>query len=380
MQISVMPATAGGSVVESFLAGAATSVASRPWRKGDLTLKLRHDMIPTISALTERSASVRRGGDQMLVPFLVAGAEYSQPALFIELPKDLGLTLDSLSRSGAAAWPKLHAGPNSSVPETFPAGAIRLGATQSLSDPELMVPVSGPELSRPSHRRQPITWLIQAEAWQGSCLERALFTIGAQIGGSEDAVCFLGAVDPRILATARERFDGRVIVSSKVAEAWQRLRTPLTGFLGAGVLLHDDRTAMHFSSLLENDGVATASCVLVTAEKRGKGWHASIEDGGSFAAIDCAPLEPPENIRVVEQLWRTHYPVAEPSLRLWVMRSPRAEALISETRSLAADGGYDICSSLVTASYVPEGVARELSVALIAPQSDKATKCEALFG
>jgi hypothetical protein len=261
---------------------------------------------------------------------------------------------------------------------TFPVGAIVRADSRALSDAELFIPLAGGEVACSRDPSQAITWLIEAEGWEEGRLAQSLLAVGLQKGRRTDAVAFIGTVDPLSAAVAEELFDDRVRKFADLAIAVRNLRTPLAGFIGAGILLHDNRSAALFSSLLENERVASASCVLIHAEKRGKSWYPAIV-AGSASTGETSDFARSEHTRSVEQLWRANYPVAAPPGVLWVAQSRSLTSWIEEQRPLEAEAVH-VCSSLITASYTSECAATQSAPFIPAASEDRVIKVGALFG
>ena len=277
-------------------------------------------------------------------------------------------------------WPRLKPGVSGRLPDRFPAAAIRLPAASAVTDAELITPVS-PAALKPGHAPRPsITWLIEASASKNAHLSQAIESLALQDGATADVLALVGRIDPTTRAIADEQFAGRARIFASMNAAAQNLETPLVGFIAGGVVLHDSLTADLFSSLLDNDQVATASCVLISVENRGRAWHASIAAAGALATAGGDALGEAESARVVQQMWRTHFPVAAPSADLWVTRSSWLQSWRAEGEWPAEGEGLHMCTSLVTASYVGDHPAAEPAMPIPKPSNNRSTKVEVLFG
>lgn len=371
--------TAAGSVDSHFLAEAVTVKPSAARMGERATLILRHDMVPTISALTEPRAESADARSHISLPLLIAAREPSQPAISIEIPSSAADALEDLPLKGTLTWPRLEAADEIRVHPDVPAGAILSARTSRPSDAELFAPDGDCQLACLPDMRRPITWLIDTHGGENGELGRTLTTLALQTGGSRDHVIFVGPIDREIVLRAKARFAG-VNQFNRIGPAVATVQTPLAAFIGAGVLLHDNDTASIFSGLLQSDSIATASCALISFEQAGKVWHAAVADAGAVVTPMAQLLPPSQCARVAEELWRSHYPVAVPSPHLWASRSSDLAAWLDGTRPTEPNDRVHICTTLVTASYVG---AREASRQLASvPQvpGDRVTKVEVLFG
>jgi hypothetical protein len=358
----------------------ATAGAVSKEKKGGrlATLVLRHDMVPTIAALTEPRASERSTYSQA-VPLLVASTDPDGPVILIELPGNLDPGLETLPEFATTRWPRIEM-PEGEVPQRFPAGAIRLGNAKRLTDAELLVPTADGNLASRFASRQAITWLIKADGWTDGTLVKAIYALALQCGMHADSIAFIGSADPLSLSVAIDRFGGRVRRFVDVASSAREIETPLVGFLGAGVVLHDNRSVAVFSTILENDAVATASCVLITSGGRNSIAHLAVLDSGITDTNAAFDLARPEHELQLEHLWRTNYPVAEPLRDLWVTRSEALSTWLSERKPASAGERIHICSSLITASYCDEFATARFPKDLPGVAVNSAVRAEVLFG
>jgi hypothetical protein len=146
----------------------------------------------------------------------------------------------------------------------------------------------------------------------------------------------------------------------------------LVGHISAGVVLHDRRAAAIMARTLSQTGVESASLVLLSLDKRGKGWIANPADAGELRTTG---QEIADDAAVALELWRASWPVARPPRDLWLTR---AETLTRWLEKPASAIGQHICSSFVTASYGAAPPASEIT--LTPPPSDHALSVERLFG
>jgi hypothetical protein len=163
-----------------------------------------------------------------------------------------------------------------------------------------------------------------------------------------------------------------------MADAITKLETPLTGYVGRGIVFHDKRSAGIFAALLRSEEVATASCVLVQTERRGKEWCAAIVDAGTIAGQYGGHTQSAELGIVARQLWRTNYPVAHPMADLWTARTSRVQAWADGSQATA--GGSHLVTSLITASCTrhSEETLNVLSIPEASPE--KVLAVETFFG
>lgn len=380
-QTRVVPAALPhDSVAQRFLAQAVTVTPHSCRREEGPTLILQHDMVPTIAALTEPHQGREGPPELVSVPLLVTGLDPAQPCAHIELPREAMPAMEALLDVNLAKWPQLRTEGQRTPLEVFPPAAIRLQRGVGLSEAELFVPVANGKLSDRFKVRRTFTWLIKAEDWKGDHLAKSLQSIALQQGGSGDSIAFVGYVDSLTVSIAMEAFAGRVTTFPDMGAAIRSLDTSLAGFVGSGVLLHDNRSAAIFSSLLESEVVATVSSVLISVEKRGRIWHPTIAEGPALATPAGPGLARPDNAAANEQLWRTDYPVASPCPDLWVARSSRLAAWIEKPASLERGKGVHICSSVVTASYLEKGTSTRLPAFIPQAPHNSVTKVETLFG
>lgn len=351
-RVRVQPCGEGdGSLLQRFLADAVT-VEPSIGRAGDgATLVLQHDMIPTLAALIEKLGERDGADDQILLPLLLAGADPAWPAISIELPSDMIPVMDAFAWAGSAKWPRLKMGRGGVRRHGLSAGAIKVHHTEGLTDAELFFPVSSHEPARGAGQREGITWLIESHHWDDGQLLLAMVAAAQQSGADADAVAFIGPVAPRTIEVAAQSFGARVKRFADFDSAVAGVSTVLSGYIGSGVILHDNSCATALSRLVEFDSVATASCVLISVEPRGKTWHAAIAQGGALAMRNGNHLTSQANVRATEQLWRTIYPVAAPSPRFWLAKSSRLKSW-SDGGPQSGSEGVHICSSVVTASFM----------------------------
>jgi len=367
-KIGVAPAGASKSRAGKFLAKAVAIPPSSESRKSGATLRIGHDMIPTIAALVEPERA-GEGAAEAFPPFLVAGWDAREPVVAIEFPPE--------ARRSAARWPRLVQGPGRPLPESFPAAAIAYPAQRDTSDATLLVPIA--DAAPPADARPAITWVVDSRGWPDGGLAHAVHALSLQSGGAGDCLSFVGAPDALAQSTARERIAGAVNSFDAMEAAIAAAQTPIVGFVGPGVLLHDTRTAAALAALLGDEQVATASAAIVRVNQSGANWHAAIADGGAFVTSSGAKLGRNEREAITAFLWGTSYPVSLPGRHLWLARKASLAEWLKPSRGQPGNAVH-VCSSEVSASHV--GKESPAQVPPFVPQAadERATRVRALLG
>lgn len=373
-RISISPAATGALNSDEQLLANAVSMNALSGRSQDCgTLELKADMVPTIAALTELGLPAEGHARETVVPFLVAGMERTHAALLIDLPNGSAEALGSLPAATTAGWPRVAVRRGNGVRRPFPPAAIRLPRRKGIGQPELFMPVT--DNTAISHRAG-VTWLIEAKAFDAKGLEEAILALAMQSGARADTIAFVGPLDRRMLQKTTRLFPGRVEIFGSINKATANFKTELAGILRPGVILHDNRSAAIFASLLSCDGVATASCVLIYSEARGGHWHAVISDAG----VPAAGSERLEYALSTGQLWRTSFPVAAPPSDLWVAQSQRVADWLIEPTTLEPIEGVHIVTSVVTATHSPQRVSAVDRLHVAFPSFDAAIGLKAYVG
>jgi hypothetical protein len=372
--------TGAGSVdpqTADYLADAVSVRSSAGEPRGEATLRIGRDMAPTIAALVEPHRTGAGHAEQSFAPLIISARDPSQPAIAIHLPSEDGPAQDLLSGRAAACWPRVRGSAKIALPEGFPAAAIAQSAGGQMSDSTLFVPISDrPEQSKP---RPAVTWLVDARGWAEGALAQAVHALSQQTGGGGDCLFFLGAPDAAAALAARSKFAASSISFDDVDSAVAAAGTPLIGFIGSGVLLHDNRSAAILAALLEKDSVATASCAVVHPKQQSAGGHASLEDGGSFGSSSSNGLGRSERHAAIAFLWGSNYPVTAPGRHLWLAhKATLTDWSKNETRRLGKR--FHIFSSEVSASHL--GTESPVRVPAFVPRAaaERVTRVRALFG
>lgn len=355
--------------------------ADMPWSKAPASnggsLWLAADMVPTIHALGEAAGNGAALKQPMVLPLLIAGTEPSQPANLVELPFAPAV-VTTATADYPAPWPRFIPAERSRPLATGAAAAIRIAASRDLSDSELLVPVAGADLPVPAAPVD-ITWMFVAADWQPAELVQSIRALSLQSGASGHVVAFVGEPDATARSVADDLFGRRVRRLPDLAAAADDVDTTLIGYIGAGVVLHDARSAAVLAHLLSDSAIASAGCVLVKAEPHGKGWDIAVADGGEIA-VEIAPGQTVAGQYNPALPWRSCFPVARPPRDLWIARTSSAKSWIRTGAPEPLSKGIHLCTSLVTASYLGgrEEHAREMPVP--SATAGRATRTRMLFG
>lgn len=372
-RIRVASIGAASSRTAQFLTEAVAVPPSTESRAGGAALRISSDMIPAIGILTEAKKPDHESAAPLTLALLVAGTAASQPAIAVQLPQRALARIDGVA---AARAPQLSQGPERLRRRPFPAAAIAFPAERDMTDATLFVPATGTASTGP---RSAITWIVEARGWEDAALPQAIVALSVQHGGQSDFLSFVGAPDPFSQAVARERMTGETNFFDELGAAIAAAPTAIVGYVAAGVLLHDARTATVLASILDDERVATATCALVAVDQSRAGWHASIADAGSFAVPSGTTLGRAEREAVTAYLWGSSYPVTVPGSHLWVAhKTSLTEWLQAPTRHLA--NGVHVCSSEVTVSYIGKEPRPNAPAHIPPSMDDQATQVRALFG
>jgi hypothetical protein len=298
-------------------------------------------MVPTISVLVA-GLDPQVEPDETAMGLLILGNEPSQPASLIRMPigrqppaNHFRLVIPRVLKSD---------GSPARAPSSAAVLALRMPPARPLTDAELLIPVAAPALPiEPS--TEGVTWLIEPDRWSGQTLAQGLQSLGAQSAAGPFSLAFIGSAQPEVQALADQLFEGRIQISTTAQEAVEGVQTGFIGYLGGAVILHDPRSIALLKSMLSEPQTATASAMLVSVEKRGKGWIVSPADAGQIGKRE--DRRGPVDSQAAIALWRSSWPVILPPRDFWVARTEtvRAWGLRSESN------GRHICTALLTASY-----------------------------
>ena len=373
-RIAVSAAGVADGQTAGYLADA-VAVCSPGDRHGGATLCIGQDMVPTIAALVEPDAPGSGNARHSFVPLIVAFPDPSEPAIAIELPAAVLPAQGLLSGPATTRWPRVTA--KDVAPDSFPAAAIAPSAGTPMSDSTLFVPISGREgQAKP---RAAVTWLVDPSGWAEGGLAQAVLALSQQTGGGGDRLVFLGAPDPDADFAAASRFAGHATSFDTMQSAVAAAETPLVGFVGPGVLLHDNGSAAVLAALLDDDCVATASCAVIRTGQQSAGGHASLEDGGNFATPLGHVLGRPERHSAIAFLWGSNYPVAAPGRHLWLARKTTLTKWTEDEPRHLADGLH-LFSSSVSVSHVGSTSPARVPDFIPRAPDERATRVRALFG
>ena len=354
-----------GSAGERYLANTLDEVKQKRVLDGG-SLVIAGGMIPSIAALTEPLSSKA----ESLATVLLEGIGADEPAIIVEMPARVAPLLDRLAPAHLANWPRL----NGSAHDRGVPHVIRRSAQSPLLDAELFTPLSGPDLEATFGRRRGITWLIDVSGKDSASLVQTLRTLALQKAADEDCVLLLGKADSSTISLSTQMFAGQVSQADTLRDAVAGVGTPLIGFVASGVMLHDQRTASLFSSLLDHEEVSTASCVMISSERRGKSWHTSIADAGTIEDATGKTLPASDAVRLASQLWRSNCPLAGPPHSLWAARKERVTGWHRAADS-TDDRGWHMCTSMLTASLVEDPG----PVAFAPPFSDRGIRAKLIY-
>ncbi len=378
MRIDVEPLQgASRNAGDAYLATAAR--LSTKGRKSGATMILSGDMVPSISALARAADSAELPSPEIVLPLVIADSDPAQPATLIAMPPVDAQALTPAANDWAPAWPRLAAGHKCAPDEPLQLAAVRHPKRSLPTDSELLLPIAPPALEL-RQVEQPITWLIFPEDWDDEVLAQALQALAIQEAGSATVIALIGEGASAAEALAKLLFPERCLMSADVTTGLGSVKTPLVGYLGPNVVLHDRRTSLVLSGMLEDASVVSASCVLVSAEKRGKAWHMAVADPGLFAGVNGAADQLPRHCDEARLFWRSTYPALRPPRDLWLAKSVAVRGWLERAGPLRAHEGIQACTSLVTASYGGNRTANPAHVRPPASAEGQAIRSEALFG
>lgn len=337
-------------------------------------LVLASDMIPTIQALASISSDPDSKGLHP-APLLIAEADPSQPATLVDLPADSPASVRVGAYGYPVPWP-LSSNPVGEA-TALTAAAIRLHPSRGLADAELLVPADNGALPNLAKEPASVTWFLQADDWNHSEITEASRSLRLQSGALTHWIGFIGTPASEIFNAAATRLNGRVRAYSDMAKAMRSTETDLVGHLGPGVILHDARTTAALIGLLDDPQIASASCPVLAADKRGKNWHIAIADVGEIARTSAIHAAAPLSI---QQLWRSSFPVKGPPRDLWLARRATATDWFGTKQPKELQQGSHVCTSLVTATYSVHRRRRTHAPAVPAAADDRVTAARILFG
>jgi hypothetical protein len=202
----------------------------------------------------------------------------------------------------------------------------------------------------------------------------AVHSAGLQDGSRDDRLYLFGEGAPLRWEAARRQFNRDVVAFATTTEAINAIATPLVGFINHGVLLHDVGAANCLAELLHDTTIASASCVMTTAERKTGALRTKIVDGGAFLSVEGDPVPAEDAVRVAVECWRSHYPVNRPSFHLWLTRLTN----LRSWNTGGSSGGVHMCSTEVTA--IAPSANNPHEVIAVPPSPGTATQIALLIG
>jgi len=316
----------------SCLAGDVHLVSDETRARGARGLRLMNDMIPSISALAATANSFE-DSEQAMAPFIAAHDKLSLAATLIRFPP--GPAVASFTNS-IAPFPRLESAEGAGCAwGDVPMLALRIPSRRPLSDAELLMPIAPPDIEFSD--TPPVCWLLWPKLWAEQELLQSLVSLATQDSANLSRLIFVGSPVPAAVeALAARLFGERVRTTATLKQATSSIVTPLVGYLGPGVVLHNRRTAAVLATLLEVPENVSASAVIVGLKRRGKGWAVAVTEGGG---------ESPEDSLL---LWQMSWPTSRPSRDFWMARTPMLARWLSHPGDA---GGRHVCTAVVTASY-----------------------------
>lgn len=342
------------------------------------TLLVASDMAPAIGLLTA-AGPTDRPNEPTLVSLIVATSDPAQPATLVQLPPTDSAALRASASDLVVPWPRFIPGVDGHSPASRDVAAVRLADQRLPTEAELLVPYMATGLES-SCETESITWLVYPSEWPEEALAMSLQALARQDYSELAQLRLVGSAAPKFLALARGFLGERVQAIRESAAARRDFSTPLAGYLGPGLILHDKRTSSVLAPMLRDASVVSASCVLISSERRGKGWNTTVADPGSIAGVLQSPSPTGHRDATFERLWRSTYPVLAPPRDLWIVRSASLAQWAGRIGPLAEAEGAHVCTSLVTASYVAERSAAEPRLRLPPAAETRSARIEAVFG
>jgi hypothetical protein len=314
------------------------------------SLLISGNMVPTLHALGLRNGAPGSSETPVMVPLAVSSGEPSQPALIIRLPSASTTLPAATSSDFEMPWPRFVPTRPVANPELNQPWAVRTISSRTLADAELLVPASGSALAIPQKALQAITWLIAPRDWKSEQLLESLKALSLQDRLGPQSVIFVGSVTDEATELAATLFDGRVTSVQEAADVANHLKERYVGYLGPGVLLHDRRCAAFLAQLIADPTIVSATCPLLSVERRGKSCHVSVVDSGTIGPSGDGPVT--SHCDVANVLWRSAYPISRPPRDFWIARSAAVKKWVANPPPLRISARSHLCTTLVTASLL----------------------------
>lgn len=269
VQIAVNP-TAGhvGPACDYLASAVQVEVGTAPARGP--TLRIAGDMVPTISALLMLADA--GGGDDELAGSMIVVSPDANIGTLVQVPSGT----PAAAFGAEIAVPIVSAGGlDRRLSEPAPLLAICLPPRRPVHDAELLVSHSETVESSPGIS---VTWFLWPDQWREPELLQSLEAL-AQQTAELTSLIFIGGAPKAPTILAEELFTRRARIASTALEASKLTRTDLIGYLGSGIIPHDRRTTRLLASALKAPDAVTASPLVVSAERRGKGTLVIAADG-----------------------------------------------------------------------------------------------------
>lgn len=294
----------------SYLSNAARISAAQAIRSEGANLRLAADMMPGLQSLVALDEGRSEPALEPRCELIVSDVDQAQPAVKFSLPSVNAITHNIRSKFYPLAVPLMR----DAIPNFVPL-AIRVSARQ-LDDAEFLAP----DLSlQPGENvaTQSICWIVDWDDANELLLAQSLTALDLQRGIGTQSLCFLRPPTALVRAVAESAFEGRWKFARDINKGIDSADFDLIGYLGNGVVLHDERTAALLATFLAGPEVSSASCAMVSSFRHGKSWRPLLIEEGhlpvdlrlSFGGARASPAE---------MIWRASYSVVQPSSHLWV--------------------------------------------------------------
>ena len=282
-------------------------------RAAGSTLKIHGGMIPAISVLVAAGGADRRD-EEVLGSLIVSAEEPAQPSTHVRVPQ--GLQADGLPGQGLGL-PSLAGGAD----EELVAIALQVPRHRVQTEAELLFPAPRGQSTGDLEEQSRTAWLIWPEQWKSQHLADAL-----------EALALQSRRPAALLAVGNApQNSGFYHVAKDLGHALSLVKTDFVGYLGAGVVFHDRRTAEALEEIAASPAALTATPEVISVEPRGIGWVVRPD-----AAAD------------LHRLPRMVLPLAGPPQDLWIARTRSVKDWLS-SKQLPGRGSY-LCTSHVTVS------------------------------
>jgi len=343
---------------------AASTTLSRT--DGNLTLVIPASDVPSLQLLL--ASKVGSGKDPapasgaVAVSHVVADRDNLLPEVEISLPSATSLLSSSVMATKSISVGPRYQAADGVVPSLpFPA-AISLQSTKHPGQAELLFPVSSsvyPLTGVAGNARrvfvamgkeclawEHVAWVLEALKNQKGVGEILLAGATADVQQLPEMCDRLFPNDAEVGAPISNRLDAAG-------------EDDLVLYLGADIVLHDQRSMHTLAGLLASPSVASSSCMLVEGREGKKGWSAGVASGGFVGFQRFGEDAASSSMTDMRWLWRSLYPVLTPSPTFWMARALDVRnALLASggdaelSPPAAEDGRMHVCTSLVSASIL----------------------------